>query len=88
MNLDKIKDIYGEEIYEDIINNRKLVMNNINYLNSKNITIIEDIVDRYGIILLYEENDFNNKIDSLINKIGDNYIEELENNVDLLEELL
>ena len=88
MNLEKIKEIYGEEIYEDIINNKELVMNNINYLNSKNITIIEDIIERYGIILLYEEDEFKDKIDSLINKLGDNYIEELENNVDLLEELL
>ena len=63
-------------------------MNNINYLNSRNITIIEDIVERYGIILLYDEEDFKERIDSLINKLGDNYIEELENNVDLLEELL
>ena len=88
MNLEKIKEIYGEDIYEDIINNKELVMNNINYLNSKNITIIEDIIERYGIILLYEEDEFKDKIDSLINKLGDNYIEELENNVDLLEELL
>ena len=88
MNLEKIKEIYGEDIYEDIINNKELVMNNINYLNSKNITIIEDIIERYGIILLYEEDEFKDKIDSLINKLKKKYKEELENNVDLLEELL
>ena len=88
MNLELVKDIYGEDIFKLFIENKETVINNIKFLKTKDITIIEDIIERYAIILLFDEIDFKNRIEYLINKLGDNYNEQLEENVDLLEEIM
>lgn len=73
---------------KNIKENLKNVVSNINYLNLLKFTDIEDIFERYVFLFLYDEKIFKNKISNLINKIGPNYVVEIESNLELLEELI
>lgn len=87
INFYKIKEIYGTEVIKQIKNNIEDVLMNIDYLVKLDFTDIEDIFERCPLIFLYDKNIFQEKINFLIKKIGNNYIEEIENNLELLEEL-
>jgi len=87
INYDKIIEIYGEELLITILENVKDVESNINYLNSLGYTDTFDIFERYPYIFIKTENEFKNEVNKLINKLGYNHVEIIENNLDLLEEL-
>lgn len=87
INFDKIIEIYGQEILISILENINDVESNINCLNSLGFSDAIDIFERYPYIFIQTEKEFKVKINKLINKIGDNYVEIIENNLDLLEEL-
>lgn len=88
INYNKISEIYGKSMLENIKENFDIVTNNIRYLIKLNFTDVEDIFERYVPIFLNDEEIFKNKINELIKKIGINYVEEIENNLDILEELV
>lgn len=92
MNIDyeKIKEIYGEKVLESLKNEEELnnFIKNIKYLSSKNIECIDEIINSYYLIFLYDYSDFKEKIDNLITKLGDNYNDIIGNNMGVLEELL
>ena len=70
-----------------ILENLKDVESNVNYLNSLGYSDTIDIFERYPYIFIQTEKEFKSKINELKNKIGDNYVEIIENNLELLEEL-
>lgn len=86
INFNKIKEIYGNEILNMIKENQKTVIKNIKYLYTLGFTDIEDIFERE--ILLFIDTDFKTKMDNLIFKLGSNYVDIIENNLSLLEEIL
>jgi hypothetical protein len=90
MNIDfeKIKTIYGEEIIKNIVDNKEEIQKNINYLYYLNFNDVENIFERTAPLFIDSNKTFKNKIDNLINRIGNNYVEEIENNLGLLEDLL
>ena len=88
IDLKKIETIYGEEIIKDITNNKDEIQKNINYLYNLNFYDVEDIFERITPLFIDDNKTFKNKIDNLINKIGNNYVEEIENNLELLEDLI
>ena len=90
MNIDfeKIKNIHGKEILEEIIENKEEIQNNINYLFYLKFDDIEDIFERVTPLFINNNKTFKNKINNLIKKIGPNYVEEIESNLGLLEEII
>ena len=57
-------------------------------LNRLEIYCIDDILLRFIEIFVLEENDFINKITNLIHKLGDNYVEKINYDLEVLEELI
>ena len=88
VNLKNIKEVYGEEIYEIILNNIEIIKKNLRYLDELNFDDISGIFERCAIIFTYFPQDFKKKIDDLIERVGENYVEIIENDVGLIEELL
>ena len=86
INFNKIKEIYGNEILNIIKENQENVIENLKYLYKLGFIDIEDIFERE--VLLFIDTDFKTKIDSLIFKLGLNYVEIIENDLSLLEEIL
>ena len=86
INFNKIKKIYGNEILNIIKENQENVIENLKYLYKLGFIDIEDIFERE--VLLFIDTDFKTKIDSLIFKLGLNYVEIIENDLSLLEEIL
>lgn len=87
INYDKILEIYGQDMLISILENLNDVESNVNYLNSLGYSDTIDIFERYPYIFIQTEKEFKSKINKLKNKIGDNYVEIIENNLELLEEL-
>ena len=88
IDFEKIEEIYGSSVIEEIKNNSKDILENIKYLKELNINDIEDIFERYSLIFICDKNEFKNKVDKLISKIGINYVDMLDNNMELWEELM
>ena len=88
INISKIKEIYGEEMLNNIRNNIEGVNKNISYLVYLKFTDVEDIVERVTPLFINDFDSFKFKIDSLIKKIGLNYVEQIEEDISLLEDLL
>lgn len=88
IDFEKIEEIYGSSIIEEIKNNSKDILENIKYLKELNINDIEDIFERYPLIFICDKNEFKNKVDKLISKIGINYVDMLDNDMELWEELM
>ena len=87
INYNKILELYGIELFDDIKNNSDIVINNINYLSSIGIIDISDVFERYPYIFLLDNDIFIKNVDEL-SKSLDNYIEELNNDTSLWERLL
>ena len=88
IDFEKIEEIYGSSIIEEIKNNSKDILENIQYLKELKINDIEDIFERYPLIFICDKNEFKNKVDKLISKIGINYVDMLDNDMELWEELM
>ena len=88
IDFEKIEEIYGSSIIEEIKNNSKDILENIKYLKELNINDIEDIFERYPLIFICDKKKFKNKVDKLISKIGINYVDMLDNDMELWEELM
>lgn len=83
INMDKIKEIYGENSLYELKKNLDNVIKNINYLIEYNIKNIEEILECYPYIFLIPEEEFKSRIDNYIKKLGINYQEELEQDMSL-----
>ena len=83
-----IIEVHGLDIADIIEQHIEDVIYNINYLNSLYFEDVVDIFERYPQIFICEQKSFKEKINSFINSIGVDYIEQLENNMNLWEELL
>jgi len=84
--LENIIDTYGEDIKEDILENKDIVLENYNFLQELNIISVDEIFQRYITIFLYE--DFKNKVNKLISNLGEDYIEKIEENISIFDSLL
>ena len=87
IDLEKIIKIYGEEYMELIDENIEDVKENLLYMHEIGFTDIEDIFERYTPIFIRSNDEFKEKIRELVVKLGINYVEIIENDLGLLEEL-
>ena len=76
------------EKIEQIKNNLNDILENLKYLKYLKINDIEDIFERYPLIFICDKKEFKSKVDKLILKIGINYIDMLDNDMELWEELM
>lgn len=88
INFKKIEQIYGIEMIEEIRDNLRDVNTNVNYLLKIGFNDVEDIFERYAPIFICSNKNFIEKINNLIKKIGNDYINIIENDLSILEELL
>lgn len=88
INFDKIENIYGKDIINNIVMLKEDVINNFKYFVSLGFNDPEDIFERQVPIFVCSNDDFKKKLNNLISKLGNNYIEEIENDISLLDELL
>lgn len=84
-DLDKIKEIYGESSIYELQDNIEELISNMKYLSSLGFTDIYDIVSTHPYMFLIDEDDFKEKVDLLIKKLGVEYIEKLEEDTSLWE---
>lgn len=88
VDFDRIETIYGSSIINSIALLKEDVMDNIKYFISLGFEDTEDIFERQVLIFICPKEEFRVKINNLIKKLGNNYIEEIENDISLLDELL
>ncbi len=84
--LENIIDTYGEDIKEDILENKDIVLENYNFLQELNIISVDEIFQRY--ITIFLDDDFKNKVNKLISNLGEDYIEKIEENISIFDSLL
>ena len=84
IDFDRIEKIYGSSIINSIYLLKDDVIDNIKYFISLG---FEDIFERQVLIFICPKEEFRVKINNLIKKLGNNYIEEIENDISLLDEL-
>lgn len=84
--LENIIDTYGEDIKEDILENKDIVLENYNFLQELNIISLDEIFQRY--ITIFLDEDFKNKVNKLISNLGEDYIEKIEENISIFDSLL
>lgn len=88
INYSKIIEVHGLDLIQLIKENIKEVIDNIYYLKKLKINDVEDIFERYPQIFIYSQREFKQKRKIFITSIGINYVEELENDMCMWEELL
>ena len=88
VNLNNIRDTYGDNVVLLIRDNIDDVMKNIDYLNKLEFTDTEDIFEKFAILFLDTPTEFKNKIDNLIKELGYDYVDIIENDLSILEKLL
>jgi hypothetical protein len=84
--LENIIDTYGEDIKEDILENKDIVLENYNFLQELNIISVDEIFQRY--ITIFLDENFKNKVNKLISNLGEDYIEKIEENISIFDSLL
>ena len=84
--LENIIDTYGEDIKEDILENKDIVLENYNFLQELNIISVDEIFQRY--ITIFLDENFKNKVNKLISNLGEDYIEKIEENISVFDSLL
>ncbi len=74
-DIEKIREIYGDNIILDMREVKDLIVQNMNYLLSRGYKDIEEAFERNPYLFLEEEDIFQKKIDKLIEVLGVDYVE-------------
>lgn len=87
INLENMEKIYGNEIVDTINSNIDIIQSNVKKMQALGFYDIEGLLERCVDVFLYFPNDFEYKINKLIKKLGENYVEKIENDISYLENL-
>lgn len=87
-NLEKIKQSYGETVCNDIEEEKELVMNNLEFLYELGFRSLDDIFYAYTVAFLQDEQKFKDKVLTLCEKVGENYLNILDMHIDFWEDIL
>ena len=88
IDFEKINKIYGKDILDGLRDNLDEVNKNIKYLYEIGIECIEEVLERYAPIFICDNKEFKNKVNKLVGKLGNEYVEILGENEDYWSELL
>ncbi len=83
IDLEKIREIYGNSSIYEISDNIDELKANMKYLYNLGIEDVLNVIELYPYMFLQERDIFKEKVDELINSLGDNYLEELSNDFNL-----
>ena len=87
MDIERIVNTYGEEYREIIYENKEDIKENLLYMAEIGFSDVEDIFERCTPIFIRSNQSFREKVRDLVIKLGINYVELIENDLGLLEEL-
>ncbi len=88
IDINKMKEVFGDEI-EDIINeNIDIVEKNIKFLKELKFEYAEWMLEMYPELFMNFPKKFEEKILKLKEELGDNYIEIIENDMSILEKII
>ncbi len=83
MDLDRLKEIYGESILYDFKDNIDDIVDNMNYLISRGFKNVDDVFEINPYLFLSSQDMIEEKLDQLMATLGVDYIEKLENDYSL-----
>lgn len=87
-SLENMKEVYGKEIVEEISANMDIIEANIETLKQLKFDDIDGLFERCPTIFMCFPKSFKEKIEKLIKQIGSNYVETIQNDVSLLENIV
>ena len=85
INFNKIQKIYGTSTIIEFQENKEELIENIKYLNKLGFDNIEDIIELFPYMFLIERENFKEKVNELIGKLGIDYLEKLNEDTSLWE---
>ena len=85
IDIKKMKEVYGEEIEEMMIENEEIIKANIKTLKEYGFKDIEGIIEMYPSIIMNFPKQFRGKVEKLKNIYGENFVNKIENDISLLE---
>ena len=88
VDLEKMKEIHGEEVIEVIYDNIEIIEKNIKIMKKLKFDDVEGIFERCPIIFTKFTKNFAEQIENLISELGENYVEIIQNDIGIIEELL
>ena len=88
INFGKISEIYGEDILIACNENLDDLVKNIDYLIKLGFDDYEDIIERFPFLFIDDYDIVKEKIDNLIQRLGNDYLNILGDDMSIWEELL
>lgn len=88
INFEKINKIYGTDMLDSIRNNLDEVNRNIKYLYKIGIEDLEEVFERNAPIFICDNKEFVMKVNKLVGRLGNEYVEILGENEEYWSELL
>ena len=88
IDFERMKEIYGDEIEEIINENIDIIEKNIQFLNDLKFEDAEWIFEMYPDLFMNFPKEFEEKILRLKDQLGENYVEIIENDTSVLENII
>ena len=88
IDFERMKEIYGDEIEEIISENIDIIEKNIRFLNDLKFEDAEGIFEMYPDLFMNFPKKFEEKILKLKDQLGENYVEIIENDTSVLENII
>ncbi len=86
-DIEKITEIYGKGILKELEEQKEEWIENVEYLKEKHAPRIQELMERYPYTFLMDPILFQRKVESLLNTLGINAWEQIEEEMDLWEAL-
>lgn len=83
LDMDRINEIFGKSMIYNIQDNKEDFLQNIKYMQSLRYKKVEDLVELYPETFLLDTAIFQEKVDLLLEKLGVESFEKIEENVEL-----
>lgn len=88
IDFERMKEIYGDEIEEIINENIDIIEKNIQFLNDLKFEDAEGIFEMYPDLFMNFPKEFEEKILKLKDQLGENYVEIIENDTSVVENII
>ncbi len=83
LDMDRINEVFGKSMIFNIQANKEDFLQNIKYMQSLRYKKVEDLVELYPETFLLDTAIFQEKVDLLLEKLGVESFEKIEENVEL-----
>ena len=83
LDMNRIKEIFGNSAILEIKDNQEDFLDNIKYLISLGCPNVYELVEIYPYTFLIDTNDFKSKVKTLLDSLGVESFEKIENNLEI-----